>query len=167
MSPLVREERAGRSVLRSSVAAPAVGLGALLAIIGTFLEWGSADTTGTNAATVQGFSFPDGRLVMGIGFALLIMALAMWMTRRVDSWFDSDLMAVALSTIATVVICTTWADIATSDRSGVSASPEIGLYVSLAGAVIAWIGSLAGLFRSRSDRASEDSGRVGTRRRAA
>jgi hypothetical protein len=94
---------------------------------------------------------PDGRIVMGIGLALLVMATLMWANKRVGSWFDADLLGVALSTIAIGTIVAFLIDVGDTGRS-----VEIGTYVSLAGAVIAFIGGLAALLRSGSDRATVD-----------
>jgi len=143
---------------RASMAAPAILIGALVVIVGTFLDWASGtviDATGTQTETVDlsGLNVPDGRIVMGIGLALLVMATLMWANKRVGSWFDADLLGVTLSTI----------DVGDTGRS-----VEIGTYVSLAGAVIAFIGGLAALLRSGSDRATVDhEGRGDVGRRAA
>ena len=155
---------------RASVAAPALLIGALVVIVGTFLDWASGtviDATGTQTETVDlsGLNVPDGRIVMGIGLALLVMATLMWANKRVGSWFDADLLGVTLSTIAIGTIVAFLIDVGDTGRS-----VEIGTYVSLAGAVIAFIGGLAALLRSGSDRATvDDEGRgdVGRRTRTA
>jgi cellobiose-specific phosphotransferase system component IIC len=156
-------------VARASVAAPAVLIGSLIVIVGTFLDWGSrtvSDATGTQTETVDlsGFNVPDGRIVMGIGFALLVVAVLMWANKRVESWFDADLLGVALSTFAIGTIVAFLIDGGDTGRS-----VEIGTYVSLAGALIAFIGGIAALLRSGSDRATvDDEGRgdIGRRRAA-
>ena len=156
---------------RASMAAPALLIGALVVLVGTFLDWASGtviDATGTaqtETLDLSGFNVPDGRIVMGIGFALLVMAALMWANKRVGSWFDADLLGVTLSTIAIGTIVAFLIDVGDSGRS-----VEIGTYVSLAGAVIAFIGGLAALLRSGSDRATvDDEGRgdVGRRTRTA
>ena len=152
---------------RASVAAPPILIGSLIVIVGTFLDWASGtviDATGTQTDTVDlsGFNVPDGRIVMGIGFALLVMAVLMWANKRVGSWFDADLLGVTLSTIAIGTIVAFLIDVGDTGRS-----VEIGTYVSLVGAVIAFVGGLAALLRSGSDRATvDDEGRgdVGRRR---
>ena len=90
---------------RSSVAAPAILIGALVVLVGTFLDWASGaviDATGNQTETVDlsGLNVPDGRIVMGIGLGLLVMAALMWANKRVGSWFDDDLLGVTLATIA-------------------------------------------------------------------
>lgn len=112
--------------------------------IGSFLAWASDSTDGVVAGaneSITGSSFSDGRFVMGIGVAMLVMAAYMASTRRRGHWFDADLLGAALGTIAAVVIIATWA--AYPD----SRSPDVGLYVSLAGAVIGMAGSLAAATR--------------------
>ena len=153
---------------RASMAAPAILIGALVVIVGTFLDWASGtvmDATGTQTETVDlsGLNVPDGRIVMGIGLALLVMAALMWANKRVGSWFDADLLGVTLSTIAIGTIVAFLIDVGDTGRS-----VEIGTYVSLAGAVIAFIGGLAALLRSGSDRAMvDDEGRGDVGRRTA
>jgi hypothetical protein len=162
---MVREERSGKRLFRSSAAAPGIALGALVLVIGTFMNWVSGPNTAVDGEGIspQGFALQDGRVILGLGFALLIVATCMWLTRRIDSWFDANLLVVALSTVCVVVIATRWAQL-TQDNTGLS--PDVGLYVALAGALIAWLTGLAGMFASRSDRISEESGRVGERRAA-
>ena len=82
---------------------------------------------------------------MGIGFAMAIMGLYMGVSRRHGHWYDADLLGVALSGIASVVIVATW--LALPDAR----SPDVGLYVALAGAVIGFLGSLAALMQSHRD----------------
>lgn len=154
---------------RASMAAPAILIGALVVIVGTFLDWASGTvidatgTTQTETVDLSGFNVPDGRIVMGIGLALLVMAALMWANKRVGSWFDADLLGVALSTVAIGTIVAFLIDVGDTGRS-----VEIGTYVSLAGAVIAFIGGLAALLRSGSDRATvDDEGRGDVGRRAA
>ena len=153
---------------RASVAAPALLIGALVVLVGTFLDWASGaviDATGTQTETVDlsGLNVPDARIVMGIGLALLVMGALMWANKRVGSWFDADLLGVALSTIAIGTIVAFLIDVGDTGRS-----VEIGTYVSLAGAVIAFIGVLAALLRSGSDRATvDDQGRGDVERRTA
>ena len=160
--------RVDRRVARASMAAPAILIGALVVIVGTFLDWASGtviDATGTQSETVDlsGLNVPDGRIVMGIGLALLVMAALMWANKRVGSWFDADLLGVTLSTIAIGTIVAFLVDVGDTGRS-----VEIGAYVSLAGLVIAFIGGLAALLRSGSDRATvDDEGRGDVERRTA
>lgn len=134
---------------RRSMAAPALGLGGLVLLIGSFLSWASdSNSPVADAAnsSIAGSSLADGRVVMGIGLALLFMALYMGTTMRRGHWFDSDLLGLALSTIAAVIIVATW--VALPEGRG----PEAGLYVALAGSLIAFVGTLAALIRSkRSD----------------
>jgi len=153
---------------RASMAAPAILIGALVVIVGTFLDWasGTIDATGTTQTETRdlsGLNVPDGRIVMGIGLALLVMAALMWANKRVGSWFDADLLGVTLSTVAIGTIVAFLIDVGDTGRS-----VEIGTYVSLAGAVIAFIGGLAALLRSGSDRATvDDEGRGDVGRRKA
>ena len=99
----------------------------------------------------NGFQIPDGRVVLGIGAALLVTGVLMASNRRVGTWFDADLLGVALSTFALVTVVTLWAYLGSDERS-----PDIGLYVAAAGAAIAMVGSMAALLRSGSDRATVD-----------
>jgi hypothetical protein len=159
---VVREERLGKRLFRSSVAAPGVGLGGIILVVGTLLTWASRSRKSGGTFSFHGFSLQDGRVVMGIGFALLVMGVIMWAVRRIDSWFDANLLAVALSTAAVAVTATRLAQIL--DAGTLSA--EVGIYITIAGALIVWIAGLAGIFASRSDRVSEEYGRVGSRRAA-
>ncbi len=145
---------------RASTAAPVILIGALVLVVGSFLDWASgaagAGAGGAGGATagaigVSGYNLPDGRIAAGIGVALLVMAALMWANKRVGSWFDADLLGVALSAIVIVVIVTFLMDLGNTGRSA-----EFGTYVALAGAVVAFIGAIAALLRSGSDRATAD-----------
>jgi hypothetical protein len=149
-----REDRGAHA----STAAPIVLVGGLVLLVGAFLDWasgaeGAAQTaaSGGSNVDVSGYNLPDGRLAFGIGLALVIMAALMWTNKRVGSWFDSDLLGVALSTIAVGVIVTFLMDLGNGGRSA-----DLGAYVSLVGAIIALAGAAAALLRSGSDRASSD-----------
>ena len=137
---------------RSSTAALPILIGSLAVIVGCFLEWASVSTDAasrTAAGDFNGYNLPDGRIVMGIGVALLVIAALMWANRRVGSWFDADLLGVALSAIAAVTVVTFLMDVGSAGRSA-----EIGTYVALGGALIAFVGAIAALLRSGSDRAT-------------
>jgi H+/gluconate symporter-like permease len=135
-----RAEPPAEEARRSAAALP-LGLGGLVTIIGTWLSWASQ----RGNENMHGSSFADGRLVMAIGFAMVIMALYMGTSRRFGRWYDSDLLGVVLSTIAIVMIVATWA----AFPDGRDA--DTGLYVSLGGAVIAFVGSLVALMQSHRD----------------
>jgi len=154
---------------RRSTAAPYIGLGGLILIIGSFLPWASdSGTARTINESISGSSFPDGRMAMGLGFAMLLIAIVMSTTRRAGSWFDADLLGFALGTIAVVSTVATLAALGSNDVDNVSRTAEIGLYVAIAGSLIGMVGALVGLVRSASDRATEDrrGGVVGTDRAA-
>jgi hypothetical protein len=154
---------------RRSTAAPFIGLGGLILLIGSFLPWASdSGTARTINESISGSSFPDGRMAMGLGFAMLLIAVVMSTTRRAGSWFDADLLGFALGTIAVVTTVATLAALGSNGVDNVSRSAEIGLYVAIAGALIGMVGALVGLVRSASDRATEDrrGGVVGTERAA-
>jgi hypothetical protein len=146
---------------RSSTAAPALVVGSLVLIVATFLDW--VDGREQALTDPNGFQMPDGRVALGIGVALLLMGILMGANKRVGSWFDADLLGVALSTVALVTVVSLWIYLGSDERS-----PDIGLYVAAAGAAIAMVGSLAALLRSGSDRATADDegrGDVGGSRR--
>jgi hypothetical protein len=158
------------SYARPSMAAPWVLIGSIVLIVGAFLDWASGTgatnelgaTTGTN--DLSGYNLIDGRIAGALGVTLLIAAVLMWANKRVGSWFDSDLLAVALSGFAGVLIVMWLMDVGNE-----ALSADYGAYVSLAGAAIAFIGALAALLRSGSDRATQDEegrGSVGQRRAA-
>lgn len=138
-----------RRISRSSTAAPALLFGSLVMIVATFLDW--IDGREQLVTDPNGFQIPDGRVVLGIGAALLVMGILMAKNRRVGTWFDADLLGVALSTFALVTVVSLWAYLGSDERS-----PDIGLYVAAAGAAIAMVGSLVALLRSGSDRATVD-----------
>jgi hypothetical protein len=100
---------------------------------------------------VSGYSLVDGRIVGALGVALLIAGLLMWANRRLDSWFDADLLGVALSAFAIAEIGMWLMDI-----NNEALSADYGVYVALAGGVIAFIGAIVALLGSRSDRVSTD-----------
>jgi hypothetical protein len=134
-----------RDTARSSVAAPFLGIGGVVLVIGSLLTW--VDQGDAAAGTeVAGTSLSDGRFVMGIGFAMIVMAVYMATTRRYGHWYDADLLGAALGAIATTVIVAIW--IAIPD--GMTA--DLGVYVSLVGAIIGLGGSIAALGASRADR---------------
>jgi hypothetical protein len=136
---------------RASIAAPFLGIGGLALIVGSVLSWASQPTVdGTATDSFAGSSLPDGRMALGIGVALALMALYMGTTRRWGHWFDADLLALTLGAIATTVIVATWVNL------GDGQSADVGLYVSLAGAVLTVIGSVAALATSRLDKDVRD-----------
>lgn len=138
-----------RRVSRTSTAAPALMLGGLILIVGTFMDW--VDGRELALTDPNGFQIPDGRMALGIGVGLLLMGVLMAANKRVGSWFDADLLGVALSTVGLVTIVSLWMYLGSDERS-----PDIGLYVSAAGAAIAMVGALVALLRSGSDRATTD-----------
>jgi hypothetical protein len=144
---------------RRSTAAPMIGFGGLVLIIGSMLPWASNAAAGSASRineSISGSSLSDGRIAMGLGFAMLVIALVMFTTRRVGSWFDADLLGLALATIAGVVTIATWTALNSNAGDAVTRSADTGLYVALAGSVIGFAGALAGLMRSGSDRATDD-----------
>jgi hypothetical protein len=151
-----------RRTSRSSAAAVPLIIGSLALIVGSFLDWiGRTQAAGAS----NGYQLPDGRIALGIGCALLIMGIVMAANKRVGTWFDADLLGTALSTAALASIVALWAYLGSDNRS-----PEIGIWVSAAGALIAMAGSLIALLRSGSDRATwdeEGEGDVGRNRRLA
>lgn len=152
-----------RRVARSSTAAPFLIVGSLALVVGSFLDWVGARDQAVGAS--NGYQLPDGRVALGVGVALLLVGILMAANRRVGSWFDADLLGTALSTFALVTVAAFWAYLGSDDRS-----PEIGLWVAAAGALIAMAGSLVALLKSASDRATwddEGEGDVGRNRRAA
>jgi hypothetical protein len=143
---------------RRSTAAPIIGLGGLVLVLGTLLSW--ASESGARQAvnhSISGSSFSDGRTAMGLGFAMIMIAGVMVTTRRVGAWFDANLLGLALATTALVVTIATWVAIGNEAGVTVSRTADIGLYISVVGAAVAFIGTLWGLM-SDSDRAT-DSGR--------
>lgn len=154
---------------RRSTAAPFIGLGGLILIIGTFLPWASdSGTANTINESISGSSFSDGRIAMGLGFAMLLIAVVMYTTRRAGSWFDADLLGFALATTAVVVSIATLTALGSNEADNVTRTAELGLYVAIAGSLISMVGALVGLVRSASDRATEErrGGVVGTDRAA-
>ena len=110
-----------------------------------------------------GFNVPDGRIVMGIGLALLVMAALMWANKRVGSWFDADLLGVTLSTVAIGTIVAFLIDVGDTGRSIRSAPLRVAR-----GCRDRFHRWLAALLRSGSDRATvDDEGRGDVERRAA
>lgn len=157
-------------ISRASVAAPAMVIGSIVLVVGAFLDWASAsggttvlgETTGSG--DLSGYNLIDGRIAAALGVALLVSGLLMWANKRVGSWFDADLLAVALSAVAITQIVLFLMDVGND-----ALTADYGAYVSLAGAAIVFIGALAALLRSGSDRATADRegrGDVGQRRAA-
>ena len=146
--------RIGRDDDRGSLAPPALAVGGLIMLVGTFLGWASGNGDGPNGANgnrsldLAGFEMSDGRVAMGIGFALLLLAVLMFLSRRADAWNSADLLGATLATVGLVVIVATLADLAGSGGP----SADIGLFVSLIGSLIALAGALIGLLRDASDR---------------
>ena len=137
-----------RQAARASTAAPMILVGSAVLIASGFLDW----VAGRDAANdANGFQIPDGRVVLGLGAALLVIGILMAKNRRVGSWFDADLLATALSTVALGTVVTLWAYLGSDERS-----PDVGLYVATAGAAVAMLGSLFAALRSGSDRLTAD-----------
>ena len=134
---------------RSSTAAPMLIVGSAIMIVASFLDW--IDSRDEAVGAANGFQIPDGRVVLGIGAALLVIGILMAKNRRVGSWFDADLLGSALATIALVNVLALWSYLGSDDRS-----PDIGLYVAAAGAAIARVGALSAALRSGSDRLTVD-----------
>jgi hypothetical protein len=160
MSSTFDDSTAGRSTrdvhdhdqARASIAAPVLGIGGIALIVGAVLSWASQPSSDGTTDSFAGSSLPDGRLALGIGVALVLMALYMGTTRRWGHWFDADLLALALGAIATTQIVATWVNL------GDAQSAEVGLYVSLAGAVVTVAGSIFALASSRLDDDVRDRG---------
>jgi hypothetical protein len=149
------------------MAAPPILIGSVILIVGVFLDWasGSGATTELGATTtdLSGYNLIDGRIVASLGVALLLSAVLMWGNKRVGSWFDADLLGVALSAAAIAQIVLFLMDVGNE-----ALSADYGVYVSLVGGAIAFVGALAALLRSGSDRATADrEGRGDVGRRAA
>jgi hypothetical protein len=134
---------------RSSTAAWTLAFGGLVMVVASFFDW--IDGREQSLTDPNGFQLPDGRLVLGIGAALLLMGILMATNRRVGTWFDADLLGFALATVGLVTVVSLWAYLASDERS-----PDIGIYVASAGALIAMVGALIALLKSRSDRATLD-----------
>jgi hypothetical protein len=142
-----------RAEARPSIAAPLLGIGGLGLVIGSLLTW--IDAGDAARREINGGSISDGRLAMGIGFAMLIMAVYMATTRRYGHRYDADLLGATLGAIATTVVVATM--VALPDGT----SADLGLYVSLAGAVVGLVGALIALFRGETQRDVDvDSDRV-------
>ena len=56
---------------------------------GDVLDW--IDGREQSVTDPNGFQIPDGRVVLGIGAALLVTGVLMAKNRRVGTWFDADL----------------------------------------------------------------------------
>src|SRR3954462_11805902 len=95
---------------RPSMAAPALVVGSIVMIVGALLDWatGTGGTTvfgvQTTTAGLSGYNLGDGASGGALGVALLIAGLLMWANRRLESWFDADLLGVALSLFAIALI---------------------------------------------------------------
>lgn len=139
---------------RVSRAAPAILIGAIVLVVGVFMDWASGtggtsvagDATGTN--DLSGYNLIDGRIAGALGVALLIVGLLMWTNKRSSSWFDADLLGVALSAFAVALIVMFLMDVGNE-----ALSADYGAYVSLVGGAIAFIGAIGALLASKSDRA--------------
>lgn len=131
---------------RRSMASPFFAIGGLALAVGAFFDWVSQPgTTPGTTDSFMGSQLSDGRIAMGIGVALFLMAVYMGTTQRYGHWFDSDLLGLALAAIATTAIVATWIQL------GDTQTAEEGLYVSLAGGVVALIGAIVALAQSRRE----------------
>ena len=158
-----------RRVSRVSKAAPAMVIGAIVIIVGVFLDWASGTGAGSlvggtsGTADLSGYNLIDGRIVGSLGVALLVAGLLMWTNKRVGSWFDADLLGVTLAAFAVAQVVMFLLDVGNE-----ALSADFGAYVSLAGAAIAFLGAIGALLASKSDRATTDQdGRIDTGRRHA
>ena len=144
-------------VARPSAAAPFLGIAGLILAVSAFLNWAKDANESARAedSSIAGYAVSDGRIVLGIGIALLLMALYMATSRRAGHWFDSDLLGLALSTIALTVAVATW--LAIPDE----VSADIGLYVAMLGGLIGLVGSLLALLAGRRDRDGVVASRTG------
>ncbi len=143
---------------RVSRAAPAMAIGAIVLIVGAFLDWASGTgntslaggTTGT--ADLSGYNLIDGRIAGALGVALLVAGVLMWTNKRLGSWFDADLLGVALAAFAIAQIAMFLLDVGNE-----ALSADYGAYVSLVGAAIAFLGAIGALLASKSDRNVDES----------
>jgi hypothetical protein len=91
----------------------AMGIAGLLLVIGVFLPWATASlrtpslrlarVAGQLGGTVLGFRTSDGRILLGLGFSLLIVALVAWAAADGRLRVHAATLALATGAIAVVV----------------------------------------------------------------
>jgi hypothetical protein len=90
-----------------------MGVAGLLLVVGAFLPWATASlrtpnlrlarVAGQLGGTVRGFRTSDGRILLGLGFALLIVALVAWVAGDGRVRVHAATLALATGAVAVVV----------------------------------------------------------------
>lgn len=129
--------------------------GVLLIVVGTFLPWFSVDVSFggfSSSESVTGINTDDGKLAIGIGGVILILAIFTWLAkgptaRRV--LLGITVLLAILSVVASII------DLTNDETGGVESfitggggefdlSRGIGLYLVLAGGIVALAGTVMG-----------------------
>jgi hypothetical protein len=118
-------------------------VGALLLIIGGFLPWISVPNlfglSGTSFESIEIGWEGDGFLTAGIGLILILGELLLWGDSR--KWFAFIGVVLAVL-VASVVFLDFRRDLELAPEAGFYAATDIGIYVTLVGALLALIGCM-------------------------
>lgn len=124
--------------------------GGLLLVVGSLLTFATADIAGFGSVGINGLDTDDGKLFLGVGVALLVIAAVVWISRSATSrriFGGIATLAASFMVVAAIMDVTTLEDdIPEALAADISVSAGIGLYLVLAGAVIATLGGVQILF---------------------
>lgn len=123
---------------RSTLGVALAGLGGLLMIVGSILPFIAGSAGGPfEGQTSSGLSFPRGKVDLGVGIALLLIAFVIRAVRL--TLFGKRILAVVAVVSSAIVVYWSLRDI-----SDVTKLPEVdvgtGLYLVLAGAILGLVG---------------------------
>lgn len=119
------------------------GLGGLLMVIGSILPFIAGSSGGPFAGqTSSGLRFPRGKVDLGVGIALLLIALVIWALRL--TLFSKRILAIVAVVSSAIVVYWSLRDI-----SDVAKLPEVdpgaGLYFVLVGGILGLVGGVFNL----------------------
>ena len=132
---------------RSTFGVALTGLGGLLMVIGSILPFIAGSAGGPfEGQTSSGLSFPRGKVDLGVGIALILIAFLMRALRL--TLFSTRI--VAIVAVVSSAIVAYWS---LRDISDVTKLPEVdvgtGLYVVLVGAILGLVGGVLCLIARR------------------
>lgn len=118
--------------MSTKAAAGIMGVGGLLVAVGTFLPLASAFGT-----SISYFETPDGKLVLGIGVALVIFAVGLGVSTSRGLSIAMGVLGLIAGALGVVSIVIDWQSLG---DAGLSAG--VGVYVTLLGSVVGVVGAV-------------------------
>lgn len=119
--------------MSTKASAGVMGLGGVIVAVGTFLPIATAGSD-----SLSYFDTPDGKLVLGIGGAMVVFALVLAFSTSRGLSITMGVLGLLAALLAGASVVIDWQSL--GDLTGVSAG--IGIYVALLGALVGLVGSI-------------------------